>query len=311
MKYTPNEIIFAATEACNLHCPHCFVSRNPCNLDVDQAMAFIDSCIDGAEKNPELPKLEKIGFSGGEPFLYFDFIVSLTNQVVERELMFDQIMTNGDWWKDVDDLEMKLQVLYEAGYDGHFGLSWDIFHGQKTERIITFISKVIEIFGPGMLNIQTVVPNKALFKKSSPDFIDKKAYKQQLKDMKQVQKEFGLTVYELEQSFPGDHDLAWSGKKWFTEDFCEGPGHVMYIHPTGDIAPCCGFANENQALFIGKITDSFETVMENAEKNKMVSLCYKEGLSSLINSNNSPNYPGKCPDICSFCDYICKGKTNV
>lgn len=304
MKYTPDEIIFAATEACNLHCPHCFVSRNPNKLSIEQAINFINSWIESAEKNTELPELQKIGFSGGEPFLYFDFIMAITNHVIEKDMMFDQIMTNGDWWKEQDELETKLQVLYEAGYDGKIGLSWDIFHNQKTERILTFIETVQNVFGPDSINIQSVVPHKALFKKNNPDYIEKKLYKKQLKEIKAAVKKYNLPIYYLPQSFPSDHPLAWTGKKWFYDDYCDGPGHIMYIHPTGDIAPCCGFANENPALFIGKITDRYETVMKNAESNKMVKLCYEEGLSSKI--KDLPSRKGKCSDICTFCDHICK-----
>ena len=269
-------------------------------------MNFLDSAIEACGKNPELPSIQKIGFSGGEPFLYFDFIVDITNYVIEHDMMFDQIMTNGHWWKDKNELENKLQVLYDAGYDGKIGLSWDIFHGQPTERMKTFIETVLNIFDQDSINIQTVIPHKKLFKadEHSADFINKKIYKAQLRDLAAVQKQYGITVYKLQQSFPCNHPLAWTGKKWFTEDYCEGPGHIFYVHPTGDIAPCCGFANENPALFIGKITDNYETVMKNAEENKMINLCYNAGLSSLIEKNTT--YPGKCNDICTFCDYICK-----
>ena len=310
--FYPEEIIFSATESCNLHCPHCFVPRNPQKLSIDDAMTFIDSCIEYSKKNNEAPAISKIGFSGGEPFLYFDFIVSITNHVIERELMFDQIMTNGDWWKDEDELSTKLEVLYEAGYDGKFGLSWDIFHGQKTERIITFIKNVIKVFGNDSINIQSVTPHPALFKKKKDykDYIDKKAYKTQIKDMKKVIKEYNIPLYILPQSFPSNVDLAWQNKKWFIDDYCKGPGNILYIHPTGYIAPCCGFANEDKELFIGTIKDSYETVLENAKKNEMVTLCYNKGLSNykdeLIKYGESFN--GKCADMCSFCDYICKKK---
>ena len=310
MTFFPEEIIFAATEACNLHCPHCFVSRNPEKLDITQALTFMDSCKAASEKNPELPSIQKIGFSGGEPFLYFDFIIEITKYVLKNDLMFDQIMTNGDWWKNESDLTEKLQLLYDTGYDGHIGLSWDIFHNQETERIQLFINKVMEIFGSDSINIQTVIPHKALFKeaKTSPDYIDSKKYKRQLKDIRKTEKDYGIPVYYLQQSFPYNHPLAWTGKKWFTEDYCEGPGHVLYVHPTGDIAPCCGFANENPQLFIGKITDTFETVINKAKDNKIVTLCYEKGLSTLKDSPIMTNkeLSGKCSDICTFCDFVCK-----
>ena len=140
-KFSPTEIIFAATNACNLHCEHCFIERNPHKLEIKDAVALIESCVKAGSD------IDRIGFSGGEPFLYMDFLVEITKAAVANDLMFDQIMTNGDWWRDEADLRDKLQTIYDAGYDGKIGLSWDTYHGQSTERMETFIRNVQDIFG--------------------------------------------------------------------------------------------------------------------------------------------------------------------
>ena len=70
--------------------------------------------------------------------------------------MFDQIMTNGDWWKDEEELNAKLKLIYDAGYDGKIGLSYDSFHGQTEERIKTFVAAAEKYFGERRVNIQTV-----------------------------------------------------------------------------------------------------------------------------------------------------------
>ena len=147
--FHPSEIIFSATTACNLHCEHCFINREPKQLAISDAVAFIESCAAGGQ-------IDRIGFSGGEPFLYMDFLIEVTKAAISHDLMFDQIMTNGDWWRDEADLCEKLQTLYDAGYDGKIGLSWDSYHGQSAERMETFIRAVQEIFGEDSINIQTV-----------------------------------------------------------------------------------------------------------------------------------------------------------
>ena len=81
----------------------------------------------------------------------------------------------------------------------------------------------------------------------------------------------------------------------------------MFVHSDGNIAPCCGFANENPQLFIGKITDSIETILQNAKSNKMIQLCFEKGLSS-VKKVAKKAHKGKCGDICSFCDFVCKTK---
>ena len=48
---------------------------------------------------------------------------------------------------------------------------------------------------------------------------------------------------------------------------------------------------------------SFEEILKNAKENKMISLCFTEGLSSKIKKTDS--LKGKTDDICTFCDFIC------
>ena len=119
--------------------------------------------------------------------------------------------------------------------------------------------------------------------------------------------DFSADIFVLPQTFQSDDKRGWQSKKWFKEDFCEGPGNILFVHADENIAPCCGFANENCALFIGKITDSFDSVMQNAEKNPMIKLCFEKGLSSLIKKlEKEKKLPGKTGDICTFCDFIAK-----
>ena len=279
LSFCPTEIIFACTSACNLHCVHCFVDRNPRKLEISQALALLDTCV--AAESP----IERVGFSGGEPFLYMDFLLEVTRAVVSHDLLFDQIMTNGDWWKDEQELRNTLQSLYDAGYDGKIGLSWDEYHGQSEERMITFIKAVQEIFGEEAINIQRVATPGVLREPQGT-----------LKN---------ITVYHLPRTYPGDDQQAWKSKHWFKEDYCQGPGNIFYVHADGNIAPCCGFANENSALFIGRITDSYEKIMQNAANNKMIQLCFTKGLSRY---RRFKKFPGKTSDICSFCDFVCKQK---
>lgn len=285
--FNPTEIIFSATTACNLHCSHCFVNRDPKKLSIDDAKNFLKNAIENGAP------IDRIGFSGGEPFLYIDFIIELTKTALELDLMFDQIMTNGDWWNDKEDLTEKLKLIYDAGYDGKIGLSWDSFHGQNTQRMIIFIETVHNIFGPDSVNIQRVSDNGNL-KLETPEIPS------------------DIPVYILPQSFPSDDKRAWQAKKWFNEDYCEGPGQILYIHADGNIAPCCGFANENKELFIGTIKDSYSTIMKNASENKMIKICYETGLLKYRKQikkqlkAQKQKFPGKCNDICSFCDFVCR-----
>ncbi len=303
--FHPTEIIFSSTTACNLHCEHCFINRTPHKLEISDAVRLIESCVESGSD------IDRIGFSGGEPFLYMDFLIDVTKAAISHDLMFDQIMTNGDWWRDEADLTATLQKLYDAGYDGKIGLSWDSYHGQSKERMETFIRTVQKIFGEESINIQTVdssegesLPLARTSLLATPSAGDTPATPP-----------VDIPVYHLPRTYTSDDPRAWQARRWFKEDYCQGPGNILYVHADGNIAPCCGFANENEALFIGRITDSYETIMQNAENNKMVKICYEEGLSHYRRHgikkslrSQGKKLPGKCSDICSFCDFVCKIK---
>ena len=300
------EIIFSTTTACNLHCEHCFINRTPHKLEIADAVRLIESCV-------EAGAIDRIGFSGGEPFLYMDFLIEVTKAAISHDLMFDQIMTNGDWWQNEADLSATLQKLYDAGYDGKIGLSWDSYHGQTTDRMETFIRAVQEIFGEDSINIQAVdvrevspslqpasgLPLPPLpggsAPRNAPCFPE------------------NIPVYHLPRTYTSDDSRAWQARRWFKEDYCQGPGNILYVHADGNIAPCCGFANENPALFIGTIHDSFETIMQKAATNPMIKICYEEGLSHFRRHglkkclrSQGKKLPGTTGDICTLCDFVCK-----
>ena len=328
--FNPQEIIFCPTAECNLHCPHCFVSQSKTTLDKQKSLSFLDT---------SAPYIKKVGFSGGEPFLNLEFLLAIIKKTVQLDLLFDQIMTNGTWWKTPAELHSTLAKLQEAGYDGKIGLSWDIFHNQNQQKIDHFIKTVQIFFGEQSINIQSVKPYKGRSLSPSRHFVasiplsagdtpatppekqgNQDAQKTFLKNTKKwdaMFKQFTknhpeIPVYILPQTFPSEDSRAWKNHFWFKEDYCEGPGHVLYIHANGKIAPCCGFANENEQLFIGTIDDTFETVMKNAATHKMVKLCYETGLSNIRKEikdrlrAQGKKLSGKCRDICSFCDFVCK-----
>ena len=149
--FNPTEIIFSVTTSCNLHCPHCFVSRKPASLKAEDAINFLKSA-----RESENSQIEKVGFSGGEPFLNLDFLCKVIKSAIDLDFMFDRIMTNGDWWKTKEDLLETLKKIYDAGYDGKIGLSYDNFHAQSEERVSVFIQAVWDVFGSDAIEIQSV-----------------------------------------------------------------------------------------------------------------------------------------------------------
>ena len=125
--FRPNYLSFSGTYQCNLTCPHCCVPIEwPDRLDIPTAVRFLE----GAHAEG----IEIVSFTGGEPFLYPEFLVALTRRAAELGMRFDKVQTNGVWFRDEGHLVETLTGLHEAGFTGKLGLSVDKFHGKHTEH---------------------------------------------------------------------------------------------------------------------------------------------------------------------------------
>lgn len=317
--FHPEEVIFAPTGRCNLHCSHCRVSRGPAELNAADAIRFLDTCVEGG--------IERVGFSGGEPFLRPDFLLDVSRAAVARGLYFDRLMTNGDWWLDEEGLQSSLAALYEAGFDGIIGVSYDSYHGQSPQRLATFLRAVFETWGrKDAVEILSV--------RSDDDrtfLLDLANVAQALGGQVEYSGEHDgepVRIFDgvwsaREPSSPDDgsgliinivrsprsrsaEEDAWSAVDWFIDDYCAGPGNVFYVHPDGSVAVCCGFANENSDLIIGTVADSYDALMQAAAALPKVSDCYDTGLATIRKrlEASGVRFPGKTDDICFFCDYL-------
>src|SRR5262245_57930628 len=82
--FDPNYLSFSGTYQCNLSCPHCCVPIEWTDrLSIPIAIKFLEQAADYG--------IDTIGFTGGEPFLYSEFVIALTHRAAELEFRFDKI----------------------------------------------------------------------------------------------------------------------------------------------------------------------------------------------------------------------------
>src|SRR5215813_3751861 len=106
--FRPNYLMLAPTYQCNLTCPHCCVPIEwPDRLDIAAALRFLEDA--------HAEGIGTLGFTGGEPFLYPEFVLALTRRAAELGFRFDKVMTNGVWHEGAGHLEAVLAQLREAG----------------------------------------------------------------------------------------------------------------------------------------------------------------------------------------------------
>src|SRR5438132_2341676 len=83
--FRPNYLSFAGTYQCNLTCPHCCVPIEwPDRLAIPMALRFLEDAHHYG--------IEILGFTGGEPFLYPEFVVALTDRAARLGFRFDKIV---------------------------------------------------------------------------------------------------------------------------------------------------------------------------------------------------------------------------
>ncbi len=317
--FKPEQIIFAPTAECNLACPHCRVTRIPDRLEAKDAINFMKSCRPNG--------IERIGFSGGEPFLRPDFICDVSRAAVELDMLFGRLMTNGVWFDSPEHLQQTLANLHQAGFDGKFGVSIDSYHDPNPRDLTLFFQTVFSVWGRRDCGeIISVIPpdgaepretleklaeqlgGRLVIEDGVPYSIVNEAFLNPGGNAADGAEALVIDIVRVPYSAPAGEN-AWTSETWFEDDFCRGPGNVFYVHPDGSVAVCCGFANENGGLIIGRIpADGYRQLTRRAADSPVVRACFKDGLATvrqLLEAQGS-TFPGKTEDRCFFCDYLAK-----
>lgn len=95
----PGQLIIQYTNQCNANCPQCGMRRSEhisrATLDIDHVKQLIDNA---AEKG-----ITFLSFTGGEPLLFLDDIIKLTNHATQAGIPYVRTGTNGFLFRNADD----------------------------------------------------------------------------------------------------------------------------------------------------------------------------------------------------------------
>lgn len=306
--FRPDYLSFAGTYQCNLTCPHCCVPIEwPDRLPIDVAVRFLE---DAAAQGIGI-----LGFTGGEPFLYPEFLHAVCRRAVELNFRFDKIMTNGVWFDDLPHLDAVLTELASTGYSGKLGLSVDKFHGIHTQKLVEFCRAARRIFNRDTilsLSYASPAPDRGLQPvtalATALDAVIE--WSELLHRHLLVAPDFTMTLnwnhlaaVERAEHLPSN----WDGT-WFAEDYCEGPGQALIVTPRGEVKPCCGFASDLDQLTIGNIhTDTVAQIIERGRSHPYVGKVFREGLTAIrdeILAHNPTALPAATSNHCFFCWYV-------
>jgi organic radical activating enzyme len=306
--FRPNYVSFSGTYRCNLSCAHCCVPIEwEDRLPIPAALRFLESAFEVG--------IRIVGFTGGEPFLYPEFLNALARRAAGLGMRFDRIMTNGAWWETVEGLESVLADLYGAGFSGRIGLSVDKFHPVRTEVLAAFCKAVRRVSGRddaislsyasrsrerGLERIRALAEALSGVIEWSPLL---GTYMVVTPDLSMTLAWNHLAPVERAERLGG----GWDGR-WFREDFCEGPGQALIVTAKGEVKPCCGFASDLDQLTIGHIErDTAADAIERARRHPYVGKVFREGLSKVrdeILARDPAALPGATSNHCFFCWYV-------
>jgi len=306
MPFRPDEVLFSPTTRCNLACAHCDLPRTGPALSRRLAERFLAGC--------EAAGVRKVGFTGGEPFLAPGFLAGVIAAAVREGLAFGRIMTNGVWWRSRRELERALGRVAAAGYDGDLCVSVDAFHRQDLRKVALFIETAVASWRrPDVVSIAYVAGCR--------EGLTRDRLRKLAAALGGRLRGFGTRHGSIEGGGVFARLLpialsaagkaarlkrAWDGR-WFKEDYCAGPGNVLFVLPDGSVKPCCGYATGADRLTIGSIRrDTAVTIAGRARENRFVSTVFKSGLGRIRQRLERSGFvfPGKTSDQCFLCHYL-------
>jgi hypothetical protein len=300
--------MLAPVYQCNLSCAHCCVPIEwPDRLDIPTAVRFLEDA--------HARGIGMLGLTGGEPFLYPEFVQAVCRRAAELGFRFDKIMTNGVWYRDEAHLETVLGELAASDFTGKLGLSVDKFHGRHTAKAAEFCRTARRVFGrDNVVSLSYASRRPELGLAPVHDLARELDAVVEWSDLLRRYLLVGpdvtmtlnwnhLAPVERAERFTG----AWDGE-WFREDYCEGPGQALIVTPRGEVKPCCGFASDLDQLTIGNIyRDSVRTIVRRARRHPYVGKVFREGLTAVrdeILARDPDALPGATTNHCYFCWYV-------
>lgn len=255
----------------------------------------------------ELPTLEWVSFTGGEPFLLEEQLVELVTYAAKRGLK-TECVTNGFWAQSEQEARQQLHPLKAAGLDV-LNLSTDTFHQEfiPAERILNGVKAALH------LGIKVVLMYVAAKSSNTEDLLrtleDERICI--LRPNKKPPTVADRSVLWIESGFlPVGRATVLPRSEWVLDPQASIEGGCPFvlrdisILPGGQVRACCSAGALTKALNLGTVkTQRLSTLIEGASKQPLIKLLAREGPRGLLRSIDPDRQvePGTHVSKCHLC----------
>lgn len=267
------------TERCNIECSHCWFESGPGRtgrMTPEEAMGYIDQA-------SEIPTVEWISFTGGEPFLLPEMLASLTGYASDRGLR-TECVTNCFWAKSEEGAQGLLEMLGENGLDA-VNISADDFH----QRHIPFVRvgncyKAAKRLGLKIIIMCSAARSSSLRIGNVIQGLGDNG----IHNIRDGKPEKPVSALAVETGFvPVGRAKKLPEEEWLIgESPVEGPCREVLrdigISPSGDVLPCCSAAGIVEGARLGNAKEGgLVGIIEGASEDPLFVTLSTDGPSAL------------------------------
>lgn len=261
-------------------------------MELEEAMNYIDQAW-------EIPTVEWISFTGGEPFLLPKMLLSLVEYASQKGFL-TECVTNCFWAETEEKAEKQLRELVDAGLYV-LNISVDDFHQRHIpfERVRNCyeVAKRLDL---KMVIMCTLSRSSTLNIKEIARRLDKEG----IHIIGEGERRPQVSALALESGFiPVGRAAEIPEEEWMIgESPVEGPCRTVLrdieIAPSGRVLPCCSAANLVKYAALGNAKEkTLAKLIEEASRRPLFKILSKEGpagLSKLLWSRRRAGYVSRC-----------------
>lgn len=268
------------TEQCNIACAHCWFGSNPrktSRMSLGEALGYIDQV-------SEIPTVEWISISGGEPFLFPEMLKQIILSA-SRKGLYTECVTNCFWAKSEAATFKTLLPLKDAGLNV-LNISTDDFH--QTHLPFSFVRNCYQV--SRRLGLKIVI--MCTVGRSSNLTLDRVACLLGDEDIRILGKgHFSakpITALAVQSGFlPAGRAASIPEDELMLRDSplhgpCRTVLHDVSISPSGAVLPCCSAGGLVKGFEIGNIgQNQLGEMILKASRNQVFRVLLNEGPESL------------------------------